>query len=114
MNGLPLTETSLNYSCPPPAGNGAIFEEAAVQQSAATAAGIQAATPALPNACQALAQKQVDAAGKNNNNNANAADANAADANAADANAADASAADANAAAAKGAAAKGAANRKQN
>ncbi|KAI7774343.1 hypothetical protein LA080_008869 [Diaporthe eres] len=97
--------------CPPPAGNGAIFEEAAVQQSAAAAAGIQAATPALPNACQVLAQKQVDAAGKNNNNNANAADANAADANAADANAADANADCAGAAAA---AAKGAAKDEQN
>lgn len=58
MNGLPLTETWRNNSCPPPAGNGAIFEEAAVQQSAAAAAGIQAATPALPNACQVLAEKQ--------------------------------------------------------
>lgn len=89
-----------------------------MQQSAAAAAGIQAATPALPNACQVLAQKQVDA----NAADANAADANAADANAADANAVDASAADANAASADAgadndvapAAAKGAAKGKQN
>lgn len=101
-------------SCPPPAGNGAIFEEAAVQQSAATAAGIQAATPALPNACQALAQKQIDAAGKNNGNNADAAGANAADVNSADANSADENAADANSADANAAAGKGAADCKQN
>lgn len=38
-------------------GNGAIFEEAEVQQSAATAAGISAALPVMPSACGILAQK---------------------------------------------------------
>lgn len=53
---------NVNYSCPPPVGNGAIFEEGAVQQSAALDAGVQAALPELPDACGQLAQAALAAA----------------------------------------------------
>lgn len=49
----------MDRRCPPPAGNGAIFEEGAVQQSAAGVAGVQAALPQLPNACTALAKAKL-------------------------------------------------------
>ncbi|CAN8102952.1 unnamed protein product [Discula destructiva] len=45
--------------CPGPVGNGAIFEEGEVQQSAALAAGVTAPLPQLPAACGILAQQLV-------------------------------------------------------
>lgn len=52
---------SFYHRCPGPVGNGAIFEEGAVQQSAAAAAGVQADLPELPQACGDLAQALLDA-----------------------------------------------------